>query len=81
MTPRINAAKKSGEWQSVDVTLVGRSVTITLNGELIIDRQEIPGITGGSLDSEAGQTGAELSCRAIMGRLIFRRPSRFSTGK
>jgi Domain of Unknown Function (DUF1080) len=57
LTPRINAAKKPGEWQSVDITLTGRSVSVTLNGELVIDRQEIPGITGGGLDSEEGKPG------------------------
>jgi len=57
LTPRINAARRPGEWQTVDVTLVGRVVTITLNGELIIDRQTIPGITGGALDSDEGAPG------------------------
>ena len=79
LTPRINAAKKSGEWQSVDVTLVGRSVTITLNGELIIDRQEIPGITGGGLDSEEGKPGP-IVLQGDHGPIDFRNLS-ISTGK
>jgi 3-keto-disaccharide hydrolase len=36
---------------------VGRVVTVTLNDELIIDRQTIPGITGGALDSDEGSPG------------------------
>ncbi len=44
--PRINAAKRAGEWQTYDLTLVGRRITVVLNGETVIDRQEIPGITG-----------------------------------
>jgi hypothetical protein len=57
LTPSINAAKKAGEWQTLDVTLVGRTVTVVLNGERVIDRQVIPGITGGALDSDEGEPG------------------------
>jgi hypothetical protein len=57
LTPALNAAKPAGEWQSVDITLVGRKVTVVLNGERIIDRQTIPGITGGALDSNEGEPG------------------------
>lgn len=57
LTPCINPAKKAGEWQTLDITLVGRKVTIVLNGERIIDRQTIPGITGGALDSDEGRPG------------------------
>jgi hypothetical protein len=57
LTPSLNAARKAGEWQSLDVTLIGREVTVVLNGERIIDRQTIPGITGGALDSEEGKPG------------------------
>jgi hypothetical protein len=57
LTPSVNAAKKAGEWQTFDVTLVGRVVTVALNGERIIDRQTIPGITGGALDSDEGSPG------------------------
>ncbi len=57
LTPITNAAKKSGEWQTAEITLVGRAVTIVLNGEQVIDRQAIPGITGGALDSAEGSPG------------------------
>ena len=33
LAPRVNAAKPAGEWQICDVTLVGRMVTVTLNGD------------------------------------------------
>jgi hypothetical protein len=39
------------------VTLVGRTVKVVLNGERVIDRQAIPGITGGALDSDEGAPG------------------------
>lgn len=57
LTPSVNPAKKAGEWQTFDITLVGRVVTIVLNKERIIDRQTIPGITGGALDSDEGSPG------------------------
>jgi hypothetical protein len=57
LTPRINAAKKPGEWQTLEITLVGRVVTVVLNGEAVIERQTVPGITGGALDSNEAQPG------------------------
>lgn len=50
-------AKPAGEWQAFDITLVGRRVTVALNGVTIIDHQEIPGITGDALDSDEGAPG------------------------
>ena len=38
-------------------SLVGRMVTVDLNGERVISQQEIPGITGGALDSKEGEQG------------------------
>jgi hypothetical protein len=57
LTPGENAAKQPGEWQSYDITLVGRMVTIVLNGRRIICEQAIPGITGGALDSDEQAPG------------------------
>lgn len=57
LTPSINASKKPDEWQSCDIELVGRVITVVLNGQRIIDRQTIPGITGGALDSKEGEPG------------------------
>lgn len=55
--PTVNAAKKAGEWQSYDITLVGRMVTVVLNGTEVICNRPIPGITGGALDSNEGELG------------------------
>ncbi len=57
VTPTSLPAKRAGEWQTFDITLVGRLVTVVLNGVTIIDGQEIPGITGGALDSDEGKPG------------------------
>lgn len=57
LAPNEDAAKKAGEWQTFDVTLVGRLVTVVLNGKTIICNQEIPGITGGALNSDESAPG------------------------
>jgi hypothetical protein len=57
LLPNQNAAKGAGEWQTYDITLVGRVVTVVLNGKRVICEQEIPGPTGGALDSNEGAPG------------------------
>jgi hypothetical protein len=57
ITPSEVMVKKTGEWQSFDITIVGRMVSITANGKQIICNQEIPGITGGAIDSKEGEPG------------------------
>ena len=57
LIPNQNAAKGAGQWEMLDVTLVGRRVTVVLNGKRIICEQEIPGPTGGALDSKEGAPG------------------------
>jgi hypothetical protein len=55
--PTEMVAKDAGEWQTYDITLVGRMITLVANGKTIICNQEIPGITGGALDSNEGEPG------------------------
>ncbi|MFQ5708913.1 MAG: DUF1080 domain-containing protein, partial [bacterium] len=55
--PKKMAIKPAGQWNSYDITLLGRKVTVVFNDELIIDNAEIPGITGGALDSREAQPG------------------------
>ncbi|HEV7348616.1 DUF1080 domain-containing protein [Telluribacter sp.] len=57
IAPSEMVAKEPGEWQSFDVTLVGRMITLDVNGKRVITNQEIPGITGGALDSNEGEPG------------------------
>ena len=57
LTPNEMAAKSAGEWQSYDITLIGRRVTVTANGVTVINDQNIPGITGGALNSKEGEPG------------------------
>jgi hypothetical protein len=57
LTPNKMMAKNAGEWQSYDITLVGRIVTIVANGKTVISEQIIPGITGGAINSQEGEPG------------------------
>jgi hypothetical protein len=57
LTPAVDAARNAGEWQTLEVTLIGRRVTVNLNGTTIIEHREIPGITGGALDSDEAAAG------------------------
>lgn len=55
--PTENMAGDAGEWQTYDITLIGRRVTIIANGKKVVSDQTIPGITGGALDSKEGEPG------------------------
>ncbi len=57
LPPNEMVAKEAGEWQSFDITLIGRRVTVVANGKTIIADQVIPGITGGAIDSKEGEPG------------------------
>jgi hypothetical protein len=57
IAPSDQVAKAPGEWQTYDITFIGRMITVVANGKTIINNQEIPGITGGALDSKEGEAG------------------------
>jgi hypothetical protein len=57
LAPSPEMPRKPGEWQTFDITLIGRNITVVQNGKTIIDNQEIPGITGGALDSHEERPG------------------------
>ena len=57
LVPSEIVAKDAGEWQTYDITLIGRMVTVIANGVTVISNQQIPGITGGALDSKEGEPG------------------------
>ena len=56
LSPSEIASRKPDRWQSYDITLLGRMVTVVLNGKTVIASQ-VPGITGGALDSDEGAPG------------------------
>lgn len=57
ITPSVNAEKPVGEWQTLDITLVDRHLTVILNGKTIIDNQPVLGCTGGAMTSDEFKPG------------------------
>ncbi len=57
LVPNEQAHLGAGVWQTFDITLIGRRVTVVLNGKTVIADQTIPGITGGALDANEGEPG------------------------
>jgi hypothetical protein len=55
--PSVNAEKPAGSWQSLDITLCERHLTVILNGIKIIDNQPIYGPTGGAIISDVFSPG------------------------
>jgi hypothetical protein len=57
LAPAVDLPRRPGTWETFDITLVGRMLTIVRNKVKTIDDREIPGITGGALDSNEGDPG------------------------
>jgi hypothetical protein len=55
--PVVNAEKPAGTWQSFDLTLCDRHITVILNGIKIIDNQPVYGPTGGAIISDVFAPG------------------------
>lgn len=71
IAPAAYAARGAGAWQTYDITLVGRRVTVVLNGRTVVADQVIPGITGGALDSDEGAPGP-IVLQGDHGRIAYR---------
>lgn len=72
VAPSPEQPRQPGVWQTYDITLVGRTVTVAQNGHTIIDHQEIPGITGGALDSHEALPGPIYLQGSEAGHVSFR---------
>ncbi len=57
IAPTSTVEKPAGQWQSLDITLCDRHVTVVLNGTKIIDNQPLLGCTGGALTSDEFKPG------------------------
>ncbi len=55
--PAVNAEKPAGIWQTLDITLCDRHITVILNGTKIIDNQPVYGPTGGAIKSDVFSPG------------------------
>ena len=57
IAPAVNASKPAGEWQSYDIRLVGRDLTVVFNGKKVLDKVEIEGLTAIATNSEEAEPG------------------------
>ena len=57
LAPSSQLPRMTGQWETFDITLVGRTVTVVRNGVKTIDAKQIEGITGGALDANEGDPG------------------------
>ena len=55
--PTVAAEKPAGQWQSMDITLCDRHISVILNGVKIIDNQPVFGPTGGAILSDVNAAG------------------------
>ena len=72
IAPTLNAEKPAGEWQMLGIRLVGREVTVVLNGIRVINRQSIDGPTTIALDTNEAEPGPIL-LQGNRGTVEFRR--------
>lgn len=55
--PATAAEKKGGEWQTMEIILCDRHITVTLNAVRIIDNQPVYGPTGGAMQADVFKAG------------------------
>ena len=73
LDPTPEQPRSPDKWQTFDITLVGRRVTVMQNGVTVIDNKEIPGLTGGALDSHEGLPGPIYLQGSEKGQVLFRK--------
>lgn len=72
LAPHPAAVRRSGVWRSYDITLVGRRVSVMLDGRTLIRNAIIPGVTGGALDSHEGLPGPIMLQGSEAGQVAYR---------
>jgi hypothetical protein len=72
LAPSEELPRKPGQWETFDITLVGRTVTVVRDGTTVIDHKEIDGITGGALNADEGKPGPFYIQGDHTGGLMFR---------
>ena len=72
ITPSTNASLPAGEWQTLDIRLVGREVTVILNGVKTIDRAVIDGFTAMASDWREDRPGP-ITLQGDHGAIEFRK--------
>jgi hypothetical protein len=72
IVPAVNATLPADQWQTFDITLIGRQVSVVLNGKTLIDKQEIEGLTAMAHDPNEDQPGP-ISLQGDHGPVEFRK--------
>lgn len=72
IAPSENASKPAGEWESYDIRLVGREVTVVFNGKKVIDKGTIDGLTAMAHDADEGEPGP-IALQGDHGAVEFRK--------
>jgi hypothetical protein len=72
LAPSPELPRAPDTWQTFDITLLGRRVTVVQNGQTVINNQEIPGITGGAVDSHEATPGPIYLQGSEKGHVAFR---------
>jgi hypothetical protein len=57
VAPSVNASKPPGEWQTYDIRLVGRQLTVVHNGKKVIDKAEVEGLTAIANNADEAEPG------------------------
>ena len=53
----MNASKPAGEWQTYDIRLIGRDVTVVHNGQKVLDKVQVDGLTAIANNADEGEPG------------------------
>ena len=72
IAPTVNASRPADEWQALDIRLVGREVTVDLNGVKTIDRAVIDGFTAMASDWREDSPGP-ITLQGDHGAIEFRK--------
>lgn len=70
--PRVNATLPPEEWQTYDITLIGRDLTVALNGQTLHDKVTVVGATAMATDWREAEPGA-LTLQGDHGAIEFRK--------
>jgi len=71
IAPAVNAARPAGEWQTYEITLIGRDLTVVLNGQKLMDKAYVEGLTAMGHDPNEGEPGP-ISLQGDHGPVDFR---------